>query len=114
MSKLAKLSNGWLKLGEFEWWSKTTVQFRPCKAVRQKWDEWEAKGLYLFFLPKYCSEMNPIEPEWHQLKAHEICGRMFEHELDLAYAVINGVEARAEAGEYSTERFKFPSQLAAS
>jgi len=84
------------------------------KAVRQKWNEWEAKGLYLFFLPKYCSEMNPIEPEWHQLKAHEICGRMFEHELDLAYAVINGVEARAEAGEYSTERFKFPSQLAAS
>jgi len=37
------------------------------KAVQQKWDEWEAQGLYLFFLPKYFSEMNPIEPEWHQL-----------------------------------------------
>ncbi len=36
------------------------------KAVRQKWAEWEAKGLYLFFLPKYCSEMHPIESEWHQ------------------------------------------------
>ncbi len=23
------------------------------KAVRKKWPEWEAQGLYLFFLPKY-------------------------------------------------------------
>lgn len=84
------------------------------KAVRQKWAEWETKGLYLFFLPKYCSEMNPIESEWHQVKAHEICGRMFEHELDLAYAVIDGVEARAKAGKYKVERFRFPSKLAAS
>lgn len=81
------------------------------KAVREKWAQWQAKGLYLFFLPKYCSEMNPIEPEWHQLKAHEICGRMFEHELDLAYAIIDGVEARADAGDYKVERFRFPSQL---
>ncbi len=84
------------------------------KAVRERWAQWEAQGLYLFFLPKYCSEMNPIEPEWHQLKAHEICGRMFEHELDLAYAIIDGVEARASAGEYEVERFRFPSQLAPS
>ncbi len=84
------------------------------KAVQQKWSAWEAKGPYLFFLPKYCSEMNPTESEWHQLKAHEICGRMFEHELDLAYAVIDGVEARARAGEYKVERFRFPSKLAAS
>jgi transposase len=28
---------------------------------------WQEKGLYLFFLPKYCSQMNAIEPEWHQL-----------------------------------------------
>lgn len=81
------------------------------KAVREKWAQWEAKGLYLFFLPKYCSEMNPIEPEWHQLKTHEICGRMFEHELALAYAIIDGVEARATAGGYRVERFRFPSQL---
>jgi hypothetical protein len=81
------------------------------KAVRGKWSQWEAKGLYLFFLPKYCSEMNPIETEWHQLKVDELRGQMFEHEIDLAYAVIDGVESRAEAGGYRTERYKFPSKL---
>jgi len=25
-------------------------------------------GLFLFFLPQYCSQMNRIEEEWHQLK----------------------------------------------
>ena len=39
---------------------------------------------------------------------------MFEYELDLASAVIDGVEARAEAGGYQAERFRFPSKLAPS
>jgi len=34
--------------------------------------------------------MNRIEEEWHQLKTHEIAGRMFEDEYDLAIAVILG------------------------
>lgn len=75
--------------------------------VQQHWPEWEKQGLYLFFLPKYCSEMNPIELEWQQLKIHELAGQMFEDELDLAYAVMDGVEARGQEGKYTTERFKF-------
>ena len=59
--------------------------------------------------PKYCSKMNPIELEWHQLKTHELAGRMFEDEYDLALAVMDGVEARGHRGRYSTERFKFNS-----
>lgn len=85
-----------------------------CKAVKAKWPEWEAQGLYCFFLPKYCSEMNPIETQWHQLKTHELRGEMFEDELDLAYAVIDGVNARAEAGGYEAERFRFPAKSATS
>ena len=85
-----------------------------CKKAKQRWAQWQAQGLYLFFLPKYCSQMNPIETELHQLKAHQLRGQMFEHELDLAYAVMDGVDARAEAGNYETERFRFPSRLAAS
>lgn len=77
--------------------------------VQQRWPEWENKGLYIFFLPKYCSEMNPIELEWQQLKRHELAGQMFEDELDLAYAVMDGVEARGQEGKYATERFKFNS-----
>jgi len=42
--------------------------------VRQHWKRWSEQGLLLFFLPAYCPELNPIEIEWHQLKAHEIAG----------------------------------------
>jgi DDE superfamily endonuclease len=80
------------------------------KVVQQKWPEWEAKELYMFFLAKYYSELSPIESGWHQLKSHELGGRMFNDELDLAYAVINGIDARAKAGGYEIERYKFPSQ----
>ena len=77
--------------------------------TRQQWQRWHSQGLFLFFLPPYCSEMNRIEDQWHQLKAHEIAGRMFEDEYDLARAVIDGMEARSLKGGYSLERFKFNS-----
>lgn len=53
--------------------------------------------------------MNPIELEWQQLKTHELAGQMFEDELDLAYAVINGVEARNQIDNFTTERYRFNS-----
>ncbi|NET03696.1 MAG: hypothetical protein F6K16_02940 [Symploca sp. SIO2B6] len=42
-------------------------------------------------------------------KKDELSGQMFDDELELAYAVINGVIARGERGEHSTERIKFNS-----
>lgn len=66
-------------------------------------------GLYIFFLPKYCSEMNKIELEWQHLKKDELSGQTFDDELNLAYAVIDGVQARGERGNYSTQRVKFHS-----
>jgi putative transposase len=77
------------------------------KEVKKLWSKWESQGLYIFSLPPYCSEMNPIELEWQHLKRDEIAGRMFEDELELAYAIIHGVESRAKKGSYSTERVKF-------
>ena len=48
--------------------------------TRQQWQRWRSLGLFLFFLPQYCSEMNRIEDEWHQLKTQEkalgVCSRM--------------------------------------
>ena len=80
-----------------------------CQEVQQLWEKWESQGLYVFFLPKYCSQMNPIELEWQHLKKDELAGRMFDDELELAYAVIDGVQARGERGNYSTRRIKFNS-----
>ncbi len=81
-----------------------------CHEVQQLWSKWESQGLYIFFLPKYCSQMNPIELEWQHLKKSEISGQMFEDELALAYAVMDGITARGERGNYRTERFKFYSK----
>lgn len=78
-----------------------------CREVQALWTKWESQGLYMFFLPKYCSEMNPIELEWQHLKRDEIAGKMFEDELELAYAVIDGVETRGKKGKHRTERTKF-------
>ena len=75
--------------------------------VRQQWERWQEQGLYIFFLPPYCSEMNPIETQWHQLKSHEIAGQMFDNEYDLAMAVIDGMKARSEVNGYALERFIF-------
>jgi len=80
-----------------------------CREVQQLWPSWNSQGLYIFFLPKYCSEMNPIELEWQHLKKDELAGQTFDDELELAYAVIDGVEARGERGKYSTPRVKFNS-----
>ena len=78
-----------------------------CHEVQQLWTKWEDKGLYIFFLPKYCSEMNPIELEWQHLKKDELASETFEDELDLAYAVIAGIQVRGERGNYSTQRVKY-------
>jgi putative transposase len=44
------------------------------------------------------------------LKTHELAGRIFEDEYDLAIAVIDGVETRAQKRQqHSTERFLFNS-----
>ena len=34
---------------------------------------------------------------------------MFEDEMDLAYAIMDGLDARAEKNGYSAERFRFQS-----
>ena len=54
-------------------------------------------------------EMNPIEGQWHQLKAYEISGRIFDNEYDLAIAVMDGLESRSEQNWYTLERFRFKS-----
>ncbi len=77
--------------------------------VQQHWQRWQDQGLLLFFLPPYSAQMNRIEDQWHQLKAHELAGQMFEDEYDLAIAMIKGMETRSQTGGYTLERFRFNS-----
>lgn len=75
--------------------------------VQQQIERWQKMGLYLFYLARYCSESNPIEVEWRQIKAHHIRGKMFEDEYDLAMGVVAGVQSRADISGYRVRRFRF-------
>jgi putative transposase len=82
-----------------------------CGEVQKLWSKWESMGLYIFFLPKYCSPINRIELEGQHLKKDELSSQTFEDELGLAYDVIYGIQARGGRGNYSTQRVKFNSEL---
>ena len=77
--------------------------------AREQWQHWQSQGLYLFFLPQYSSQMNLIEAQWHQLKTHEIAGRIFDNEYDVAHAIIDGMEHRSLQGGLTLERPMFKS-----
>jgi len=81
-----------------------------CREVQKLGSKSESMGLYIFFLPKYCSPMNPIELERQHLKKDELSSQTFENELDQAYGVIDSVQARGERGNYSTQPVKFNSE----
>jgi putative transposase len=74
------------------------------KLSQSQWYKWHKMGLWLFFLPPYCSELNAIETEWHQIKAHEIYGRMFENDQELQQGVINAIESRNRKKGMRTEK----------
>jgi transposase len=63
--------------------------------VKAQQKQWEKKGLYLFFLPTYSPELNLIEAEWHQIKTHEISGKMFDDEYELVLAVKESLYQRS-------------------
>jgi transposase len=98
------------------WWQQTqqvtiiildNYSIHKSTAVQAKIRQWEQQHLFLFYLPEYCCEWNRIEDEWHQIKEHEIAGRMFEDEYELAMAVIAAVEERGCKNGYASFRFRF-------
>ena len=77
------------------------------QSAQQHVKRWQDQGLFLFFLPPYSPQMNRIESEWLHLKRDELAGRVFEDEYDLAIAINQGIQARAQQGNYGVERFIF-------
>lgn len=77
------------------------------KAVQSELEGWRRQGLVLFQLPKYCSELNLIEGEWHHTKAHHIHAQMFEDHYELAKGVIRAVRDRGQSIGCKVHRFNF-------
>lgn len=103
----AKANATFEKTGMLTFIVQDNCSVHKSKAVQKRWPEWRRQGLIVLFIPPYCSELNPIEGQWHQLKNHELAGRMFEYEDDLAETIVDGMIDRSERGEYELDRFIF-------
>ena len=62
-------------------------QLKECRAV------WEAKGLYLRYLPAYCPQLNLIEGVWRKLKGFLMPRRCYDNLAQLREAVRIGLKA---------------------
>ncbi|MCX7597178.1 MAG: IS630 family transposase [Fischerella sp.] len=103
----AKATNLFEKTGQLTVIVLDNSSVHKSQLVSQRLDRWQHQGLLLFFLPPYSPQMNRIEDEWLHLKRDELAGRVFEDEYDLSIAIRNGIEARANRGNYDVERFIF-------
>lgn len=77
------------------------------RLTREHMAIWQQQGLLLFFLPPYSPQLNRIEDQWLHLKRDELAGQVFEDEFELAMAIVEGMDHRAQQGQYGAERFMF-------
>ncbi len=52
--------------------------FHTVRAVREREEEWAAKGLVLYRLAAYCPHLNPIEGVWCRLKGFLMPRRFYD------------------------------------
>lgn len=102
-----KAEKNWQKTGQITVIILDNYTVHKSKEVQKYLKTWRKKGLEFFFISAYSPELNLIESEWHQLKTHELSGRMFDDEYDLAMAIIEGIEKRSQRNQYVCERFRF-------
>lgn len=100
----SKAAQTFVKTGQLTFVVQDNCAIHKSKAVQEAWPRWREQGLFVLFLPPYCSELNPIEGQWHQLKTHELAGRMFEYEDELAEAIVDGMIDRSIRGGYELDR----------
>ena len=63
--------------------------WHKAQAVLDKQEEWNAKELYLFFLPVYSPHLNPIEILWRKIKYEWLKAEDYESALILKEAIFN-------------------------
>jgi putative transposase len=79
--------------------------FHTAGAIREREEEWEARGLRLYRLPSYCPHLNPIESVWRRLKGFLMPRRFYDSLAELKRAVLHGlrllgaVEVQCQIGD---------------
>ena len=65
------------------------AHFHKAKNLRAKEARWQAKGLYLRYLPPYSPQLNPIEALWRVLKGFLLPRRLYASLKNLEDAVFS-------------------------
>ncbi len=63
--------------------------------VEQAKEQLTAAGVYLVYLPAYTPELSRIEPDWHDVKQHQMPVRSFEQVGALKWAVDEALARKA-------------------
>lgn len=65
------------------------ASWHVCQLIQDKRQEWEEKGLYLFFLPPYSPHLNPTEIFWRKAKYEWLEPEDFSDNKTLKKALFN-------------------------
>lgn len=58
-----------------------------AKLIKKRREVWEARGLYLFYLPRYAPHLNIVEILWRKLKYEWLSAKDYETDEGLYYQV---------------------------
>ena len=65
------------------------VRFHKAANIKAKEPQWQAKGLFLRYLPPYSPQLNPIEALWRVLRGFLLPRRLYDSLKDLKEAVFS-------------------------
>ena len=65
--------------------------FHTAGVIREREEEWEARGLTLYRLPAYCAHLNLIEGVWRRLKGFLMPRRFYDCVDELKQAVLHAL-----------------------
>jgi putative transposase len=68
------------------------ARFHKAKPIKDKEATWQAKGLYLRYLPPYSPQLNPIEGFWRVLKGFLMPRRCYASLAQLRQAVFSTLD----------------------
>jgi len=63
------------------------ARIHHAKIIRDSIPGWQSRGLYLFFLPPYCPQLNIAQTMWRQLKGGWLRPEDYLDNESLAYAL---------------------------
>ena len=65
--------------------------FHTAGVVREREEDWKARGLVLYRLPAYCPHLNLIEGVWRRLKSFLMPRRFYDSLTELKAAVLHAL-----------------------